>query len=86
MTLLFQDFLPVPATLKRWSEERVKIAREALAYYIARPAGAGYDHRDNVVDLLADLRHFCAKHGVSFEQCVQISRLHHDNERTTNHE
>jgi len=30
----------------------------------------------NVVDMLSDLRHFCATEGIDFEDCDRVARYH----------
>lgn len=39
------------------------------------------DEHTNVIDLLADLLHWCEANGVDFEDTLRISRMHFDSER-----
>lgn len=60
--------------------KRSKRAKAALRRYI----GVHEDTETGVVDLLADLRHFCDSVGLDFDNCDRIAIGHYAEEQTYN--
>ena len=60
------------------NRERAEIAAECLDQL---PDAANNSSRENVIDLLTDLRHFCDYDLQDFEDLVRISREHWEAER-----
>lgn len=65
------------------NEERIGLARAAVAAYVAAqrrmPGNEGYGEEpleEQVEDLLADLRHLCAAEGLDFDGRVLMSAEH----------
>jgi len=58
---------------------RIKRAQSALKKYSSLPEdGTG------VIDLLADLRHFCEAAGIDYDNCDRIARAHFTEECNLN--
>jgi hypothetical protein len=47
-------------------------------------ATGGYDDEDAetlITDVLADLRHYCAREGINFKACLRMSETHYECEK-----
>lgn len=53
----------------------------ALRGELGEMGGLGRLAEQNVVDLIADLAHFCEARGIDFEKCLRLARAHYAAER-----
>jgi hypothetical protein len=62
------------------NDQRIEHARFAIASAcFARGEAPDYGE-DAVTDLLADLRHYCALHGLDYTRCDRVAVMHFDDE------
>lgn len=62
-------------------DPRIRAARAALAAYDRiKKTSSGQTTDESVCDLLTDLRHYCAKHGIDIEQAIEQSLDHFEAE------
>lgn len=62
------------------NQERAAIARGAVEAYSARTDSDQQSLEENIIDLLADLRHLMTVEGIDFEKCLTLAGLHHASE------
>lgn len=63
-------------------DPRIRAARAALAAYDrSKKTSSAQSTHESVCDLLTDLRHYCAKHGIDIEQAIERSLGHFEAER-----
>jgi len=55
------------------NQRRAERAADVVAFY---GIGEGNEDREDLVDLLTDLRHWCAKTGINFEDANRIAAGH----------
>jgi hypothetical protein len=61
----------------RRMDPRIRAARAALAAYDrVKKTSSAQSTDESVCDLLTDLRHYCAKHGIDIEQAIERSLGH----------
>jgi hypothetical protein len=62
------------------NQQRIGTARFAIASAcFARGQAPDYGE-DSLTDLLADLRHYCAAHGLDYERCERIAAMYFSDE------
>jgi hypothetical protein len=69
-----QELPPDPEGM---NDKRAEWAAQALAAFIER---TNTDEQDAVCDLLADLIHWCDRHGIAFDDQLARARYHYDAE------
>lgn len=53
-----------------------------ITHFIALMPDADYnDNRENVIDLVTNIRHYCQKKGFDFEEIIRISGCHWEAEK-----
>ena len=74
------------------NQARAAVARGAVETYSARNDSDQQSLEENIIDLLADLRHLMTVEGIDHEKCLTLAGLHHAAESAntyngwTNHE
>jgi len=63
-----------------FNARRIAIARCALSAAIAARGDYPVISDDAVIELLADLRHFCAARRIDFEKCDRMADAHFETE------
>ena len=64
------------------NSERASHAERTVRHYSRVPGYRGEpDHEADVSDLLTDLRHFCARVGLDFDELYEASSPHYEAER-----
>jgi hypothetical protein len=66
--------------------DRVCYAENAINAYSedkeGGPWGDLYDEKESVViDLLADLMHYCTSYGIDFQKCIKNANMHYETEQ-----
>jgi hypothetical protein len=67
----------LPPDPEGMNDNRSAWADEAIAVFIL---ATGTDLEDAVSDLIADLGHWCDRHGISFDEELRRARFHYDAE------
>lgn len=62
------------------NDQRIEHARFAIASACFARGDAPDYGEDSLTDLLADLRHFCAAHGLDYERCERVAAMHFEAE------
>lgn len=60
------------------NSERAERAREVIVEYHDRHESTDDDLRVALVDLLADLQHFCDDIGIDFEHALEVATEHYN--------
>jgi hypothetical protein len=62
------------------NDQHIEHARFAIASACwARGESPAYDE-NAITDLLADLRHYCAAHGLDYDRCDRVATMHFQDE------
>ena len=75
---IFVDGVPIEWEATEGNLDRVQRAADTLRHYAELD---GSDKDAALVDLLVDLRHHCAKEGMTLEDALRMSQEHFDAER-----
>lgn len=63
------------------NSERASHAERTVRHYSRIPGYGAPDYEADVSDLLTDLRHFCARAGLDFDELYEASSRHYEAER-----
>jgi hypothetical protein len=69
--------IPLPPDPEEMNDRRSAWAGEAITVFMR---ATGSDLEDAVSDLIADIRHWCDRHGIPFEVELDRARFHYEAE------
>ena len=70
----------MPSKTKATNLNRACNAERTVEYYVGVSGNTGDSKEEAVIDLLTDLRHFCAGSEVDFDQASRIAEMHYEEE------
>lgn len=62
------------------NEERAHRAELAMQYYGDISGNDGEPERDNLTDLLTDIRHYAGTSGLDFDESARMAQIHYEAE------
>lgn len=75
-------YKPSKVTNERTNAERVRCATNALSHHqFTRGVAVVADDREMLIDLLADLLHWCDANKVDFNTALETAAIHHGEEK-----